>query len=62
VTLHRTYIFTLDSLGSRHPTVLNNLRKYLKKEAEDKKNIVDTSDAIGKQALVGDLSDGGQRS
>ena len=36
----RTYIFTLDSLGSRHPQAIKYLRTYLKMEAKDKKNVV----------------------
>jgi hypothetical protein len=48
----RTYIFTLDSLGNRHLPVFKNLRRYLKKEALDKKGVEHTSEAIGKQASV----------
>ncbi|KIM89078.1 hypothetical protein PILCRDRAFT_84870 [Piloderma croceum F 1598] len=47
-----TYIFTLDSLGSKHPQAIKFLRSYLKMEAKDKKNIVDSSDAKGCQAFV----------
>lgn len=32
----RTWIFTFDSLGSRHPSVATNLRKWLAYEARDK--------------------------
>ncbi|KAF5382633.1 hypothetical protein D9615_003013 [Tricholomella constricta] len=47
-----TYIFTFDSLGSRHPQAIKLLSRYLKKEAQDKLNKTDLSDAVGKQALV----------
>ncbi|KAG5646528.1 hypothetical protein DXG03_003295 [Asterophora parasitica] len=47
-----TYIFTFDSLGSRHPQAIKQLSRYLKKEAEDKMKRMDTSDPVGKQALV----------
>jgi len=47
-----TYIFTLDSLGSKHPQAIKFLRAYLKMEAKDKKNIVNSSNAQGFQALV----------
>ncbi|KAG5654258.1 hypothetical protein H0H81_005501 [Sphagnurus paluster] len=47
-----TYIFTFDSLGSKHPQAIRQLRKYLKKEAEDKLGKTNTSEAQGKQAQV----------
>ncbi|KAG6916326.1 hypothetical protein DXG01_007376 [Tephrocybe rancida] len=45
-----TYIFTFDSLGSKHPQAIRNLTRYLKKEAHDKLQKEDTSTAVGKQA------------
>ncbi|KAF8635846.1 hypothetical protein AX15_000039 [Amanita polypyramis BW_CC] len=48
----RTYIFTLDSLGSRHYQAAKQLNRYLKMEAEDKLNVSNTSDAIGRTAAV----------
>ncbi|KAF7795361.1 hypothetical protein EIP86_006518 [Pleurotus ostreatoroseus] len=52
--IERTYIFTFDSLGGKHPGAVNALKEYLKLEAKDKKglDISMTSDAIGRQALV----------
>ncbi|KAJ7625371.1 hypothetical protein DFH06DRAFT_1481403 [Mycena polygramma] len=49
-----TYIFTLDSLGCRHPRVVNVLGQYLKHEAQERKEIpLEMSrKAIGKAALV----------
>ncbi|KAJ6585193.1 hypothetical protein B0H19DRAFT_1368602 [Mycena capillaripes] len=49
-----TYVFTLDSLGSRHPKVTNVLAQYLKFEAQERKGIpLEMSrKAIGKIALV----------
>ncbi|KAG7443142.1 cysteine proteinase [Guyanagaster necrorhizus] len=47
-----TYIFTMDSLGSRHPRVIGVLGNYLRLEAIDKKGIEISSKPIGKQALV----------
>ncbi|KAI0357362.1 hypothetical protein OH77DRAFT_1422202 [Trametes cingulata] len=46
------YIYTFDSLGSRHPRPVNKLAKYLQHEAVDKKNykIEDTCMATSKQA------------
>ncbi|KAJ7677459.1 hypothetical protein B0H17DRAFT_1015755 [Mycena rosella] len=35
----RTYVFTLDSLGTRHPKVVNVLGQYLQFEAQEKKGI-----------------------
>ncbi|GLB38240.1 hypothetical protein LshimejAT787_0501050 [Lyophyllum shimeji] len=48
----KTYIFTFDSLGSKHPQAIKQLSRYLKKEAQDKLGRSDTSDPIGKQAQV----------
>ncbi|KAJ3528935.1 hypothetical protein NM688_g7926 [Phlebia brevispora] len=49
-----TYIFTFDSLGSKHPGAVTTLREYLKLEAKDKKGLdpAETSNAVGKTALV----------
>ena len=51
----RTYIFTFDSLGSRHPQAIKRLSAYLKMEAQDKKKVVNASSAEGRSALVGSL-------
>ncbi|KIM43367.1 hypothetical protein M413DRAFT_26515 [Hebeloma cylindrosporum] len=48
----RTYIFTLDSLGTRHPRAITKLATYLKLEAKDKKGIPNASLAQGKMASV----------
>ncbi|KAF8798789.1 cysteine proteinase [Phlegmacium glaucopus] len=48
----KTYIFTFDSLGSRHPQAIKRLSAYLKMEAQDKKQLLNTSSAEGKSALV----------
>ncbi|KAJ7677452.1 hypothetical protein B0H17DRAFT_1079208 [Mycena rosella] len=50
----RTYVFTLDSLGTRHPKVVNVLGQYLQFEAQEKKGIpMDmSSKPVGKMALV----------
>jgi len=48
----RTYIFTFDSLGGRHPQAVKKLSGYLKMEAKDKKNIDEAGVALGKAALV----------
>lgn len=48
----RTYIFTLDSLGTRHPRAIAKLAAYLKLEARDKKGIPNASLAQGKMASV----------
>ncbi|TFK73611.1 cysteine proteinase [Pluteus cervinus] len=48
----KTYIFTLDSLGSAHPKAIKVLSKYLGLEAKDKLNVEKYSDAVGKQAHV----------
>lgn len=50
--LFRTYIFTMDSLGGRHPAAIKRLQKYLHLEAEDKRKLSKTSEARGKQAIV----------
>jgi hypothetical protein len=47
-----TYIFTMDSLGGKHPAAIKRLQKYLRLEAEDKRNVSKTSEALGKQAIV----------
>lgn len=42
--LSRTYIFTLDSLGGKHPQAISKLAKYLAAQARDKRSIdIDTS-------------------
>ncbi|KAJ6462047.1 hypothetical protein C8R47DRAFT_1240419 [Mycena vitilis] len=53
-TYPSTYIFTLDSLGTRHPKVINVLGQYLKHEAQERKEIsLEMSrKAIGKAAPV----------
>jgi len=48
----RTYVFTFDSLGGRHPQAVKKLASYLKMEAKDKKNIDETGVVLGKTALV----------
>ena len=53
----RTYIFTLDSLGTRHPRAITKLATYLKLEAKDKKGIPNASIAQGKMALVCSFAD-----
>ncbi len=55
LTMHgRTYIFTFDSLGGKHPAAANNLSRYLQMEAKDKKglDISQTTPATGVTALV----------
>ncbi|KAJ7147148.1 hypothetical protein C8R43DRAFT_542989 [Mycena crocata] len=49
-----TYVFTLDSLGSRHPKVVKVLGQYLQAEALDKKGIPleESSKAVGRYAQV----------
>ena len=44
----RTYIFTLDSLGSKHQQAWKLIGQYLKFEANDKKNIAEVSPSKGK--------------
>ena len=48
----RTYIFTFDSLGGRHPQAIKRLSAYLKMEAKDKKGVDNAAVAEGKMALV----------
>ncbi|KAG8214645.1 hypothetical protein J3R82DRAFT_9723 [Butyriboletus roseoflavus] len=48
----QTYIFTLDSLGTRHPQAIKVLRQYLTSEAKDKRNYDEVRDAVGKQVQV----------
>ncbi|KAJ7140224.1 hypothetical protein C8R43DRAFT_836874, partial [Mycena crocata] len=49
-----TYVFILDSLGSRHPKVVKLLAQYLQAEALDKKGISSEGSrkAVGKDAHV----------
>jgi len=51
-SFHRTYIFTFDSLGSRHPQALKRLSAYLRMEAKDKKGVNAEGIIEGKNALV----------
>jgi hypothetical protein len=46
----RTYIFTFDSLGGRHQTVIRKLSAYLEMEALDKKKIVNFGN-VGSKAV-----------
>ncbi|KAI6129977.1 hypothetical protein EV401DRAFT_681080 [Pisolithus croceorrhizus] len=48
----QTYIFTLDSLGSRHTQVVKVLKTYLGREAKDKKGFDEVREAVGKQVQV----------
>ncbi|KIJ17824.1 hypothetical protein PAXINDRAFT_98018 [Paxillus involutus ATCC 200175] len=48
----QTYIFTLDSLGTRHPQAIRVLKQYLEREAKDKRNFDQVRDAVGKQVQV----------
>ncbi|THV05195.1 hypothetical protein K435DRAFT_116251 [Dendrothele bispora CBS 962.96] len=50
--LFRTFICTLDSLGSKHPKAIKTLNRYLQLEAENKKKTTNTSDAVGKLVQV----------
>lgn len=50
--LHRTCIFTFDSLGSRHPQVFDKLSAYLKMEARYKKGIDVTGTILAKASPV----------
>ena len=50
--IHSTFIFTLDSLGSRHLAAVNSLKSYLKLEAKDKLGVSEASNARGLQAFV----------
>lgn len=51
---NKTWIFTFDSLGSKHPAAANNLALYLQLEAKDKKGIdpANTTPPGKKHALV----------
>jgi hypothetical protein len=49
----RAFIFTLDSLGSKHPQAVRLLRNYLRLEAKDKRDIDIEPELPGKQAHVG---------
>ncbi|KAF5369360.1 hypothetical protein D9758_002595 [Tetrapyrgos nigripes] len=46
------YICTLDSLGTRHPSVTRSLSKYLQLEARSRKETEKTSDPLAKTLLV----------
>ena len=48
----RTYIFIMDSLGSKHPQAIKLLQTYLQLEALDKKGVKDPNKAEGKRAQV----------
>ncbi|KAI9465452.1 hypothetical protein BJY52DRAFT_1244097 [Lactarius psammicola] len=50
----KTYIFTFDSLGSKHPQAVKRLSKYLLMEAHDKKQRIDDTltEPKGMQAFV----------
>jgi hypothetical protein len=52
----RTYIFTFDSLGGRHPQAINKLSAYLKMEALDKKKVENTGNVGSKSVPVGSQS------
>ncbi|KAI9573550.1 hypothetical protein HD554DRAFT_2167133 [Boletus coccyginus] len=52
VDLPQTYIFTLDSLGARHPQAIKVLKHYLASEAKDKRNFDEVRGAVGKQVQV----------
>ncbi|KAJ7157523.1 hypothetical protein C8R43DRAFT_883291, partial [Mycena crocata] len=49
-----TFVFILDSLGSRHPKVMQVLAQYLQAEALDKKGtpLEGSSKAVGRHAHV----------
>jgi hypothetical protein len=51
----RTYIYTFDSLSSKHPQAVKRLSKYLLMEAHDKRQLVETTlnEPKGMQAIVG---------
>lgn len=51
---NKTWIFTFDSLGSKHPAAIANLKNYLQLEAQDKKALdpANTTPPEGKLALV----------
>ncbi|THH27755.1 hypothetical protein EUX98_g6430 [Antrodiella citrinella] len=48
----QAYVFTFDSLGSKHPKACSLLSEYLVMEAKDKKGLDQTSQPIGRMALV----------
>ncbi|KAF8883722.1 hypothetical protein BD779DRAFT_1539173 [Infundibulicybe gibba] len=48
----KTYIFTLDSLGSKHSRAINQISQFLKKEAGTKLGQKDTENPRGMQAMV----------
>ena len=49
---YRTYIFTFDSLGIRHPQAIKKLSAYLRMEAKSKKGVDARGLIEGKNALV----------
>lgn len=51
----RTYIYTFDSLASKHPQAVKRLGRYLLMEARDKKQLDETTlnEPKGMQAIVG---------
>jgi len=53
--LPRTYIYTFDSLASKHPQAVKRLGKYLLMEAHDKKQLDEDTlnEPKGMQAIVG---------
>jgi hypothetical protein len=57
LTLRRTCVIILDSLGGRHTRVLNVLGQYLQLEAREKKGIPleESRKSFGKQAQVRSL-------
>ena len=52
--MSRTYIFTFDSLGGKHPGAIRNLGNYLQMEARDKKGLDNSQTTLptGCNALV----------
>ncbi|KAG8907090.1 hypothetical protein FRB99_005345 [Tulasnella sp. 403] len=48
----KTWIYIMDSLGGRHPTVTHNLKMWLRQEAEDKMKITETGDVQGRNVPV----------
>ena len=52
--MNRTYIFTFDSLGGKHPGAIRNLGNYLQMEARDKKGLDNSQTTLptGCNALV----------
>ncbi|TCD69028.1 hypothetical protein EIP91_009091 [Steccherinum ochraceum] len=48
----RPFVFTFDSLGSKHPKAANVLSEYLAMEAKDKKGIEQTTSPKSRTALV----------